>query len=261
MLTTSATYRMLTRDIDTTLERTAEEKPVALETAYYLQHIGDVKSIDDLIKDTRLFRYAMKAFGLEDMSNAKAFMRKVLNEGITDPNSFANRLADDRFVRFAQTFDFKGKGEDVTASVDAQQGVADRYVRQTLETSEGEDNEGVRLALYFAREAPNVSSAYGLLGDPALWQVAKTVFGFPDEMANADIDKQAQAVNARLNIADLRDPTKLNALITRFTAVYDATTDTQSDPVLLLFDNSGQGTASLDLDLLTTLSNLKHGGS
>ena len=55
---------------------------MALETAYYLKHIGDVKSIDDFIKDTRLFNYAMKAFGLEDMAYAKAFMRKVLVEGV-----------------------------------------------------------------------------------------------------------------------------------------------------------------------------------
>ena len=36
-----------------------------------------MKSIDDFMKDTRLYNYAMKAFGLDDMAYAKAFMRKV----------------------------------------------------------------------------------------------------------------------------------------------------------------------------------------
>ena len=259
MLTTSAIYRTITRDIDRSLAQTAARPSVALESDYYLKHIGSVTSIDDFLKDTRLFNFAMKAFGLEDMAYAKGFMRKILSDGVSDSKSLANRLADDRFVAFARTFDFATKGEETTASTDARQGVVDRYVRQSLEVSAGEDNEGVRLALYFQREAPQVSSAYGILADAALWQVVKTVFGFPDEMANADIEKQAQAVSQRLDIADLKDPAKLDRLIARFTAVWDATDTSAQDPVLSLFSTSSQPT--VDLDLIMTLKSLKYGGS
>jgi hypothetical protein len=258
MLTTSATYRLITRDIDRSLARTAARQPVALESDYYLKHIGSIRSIDDFLKDTRLFTFAMKAFGLEEMAGAKAFMRKVLAEGVADPESFANRLADDRFVSFARTFDF-ADGEAPTAAVDAQQGVVDRYVRQALEVSAGEDNEGVRLALYFLREAPQVKSAYGLLADPALWKVVQTVFGFPDEMANANIHKQANAVLQRLDMADLGDPAKLDRLIARFTAVWDASEPSAQDPVLSLV--AAPTEATVDLDLIMTLKSLKYGGS
>ncbi|CAN5197782.1 DUF1217 domain-containing protein [soil metagenome] len=260
MLTTSAAYRLATRDLPRTLERTQAEPSVALETKYYLDNIGAVKSIDDLVKNTRLFTYAMKAFGLEDMASAKAFMRKVVAEGVSASNSFANRLADDRFVAFAQTFSFPDDGDATTSKTEAVQGVTDRYVRQSLETEAGETNDGVRLALYFLREAPTVKSAYGLLGDDALWKVIQTVFGFPDAMANADIEKQAAAVTARLDIADLKDPEKLDKLIQRFTAVWDATEVAAADPVLNLFTNSGS-TTSVDLDLIMTLNSLKHGGA
>ncbi len=260
MLTTSATYRMITRNLDRSLAQTAAEKPVALQTTYYLKNIGNVKTIDDFLKDTRLFKYAMKAFGLEDMDNAKAYMRKVMSEGVTDSQSFANRLNDERFVQFATVFNFPESGESTTESTAATQGVVDKYVRQTLETEAGDDNEGVRLALYFQREAPNVKSAYGILADEALYKVVKTVFGLPDELSSADIDKQAQAITQRLAIADLKDPTKLATLITRFTAVWDVTEDTAVDPVLTLFDSSTQS-ASSDMELIMTLNNLKHGGS
>jgi len=260
MLSTSASYRLLTRDLDSTLARTAASQPVKLESAYYLEHIGDVQSIDDFIKDTRLFNYAMSAFGLEDMAYAKALMRKVLTEGVSSPTSFGNRLSDDRFVRFATTFNFAENGADATRSTDAQQGVVDRYVRQTMEVSAGEDNEAVRLALYFAREAPNATSAYDLLADEALWQVVKTVFGFPDTMANADIERQAKAITDRLDLADLQDPDALDRLIERFAAVWDATESTASDPVLQLFNTSGQST-SIDIDLVMTLKSLKYGGA
>ena len=72
MQTTLSTYRLITRDIDRSLATTAAQQPVATATAYYKTHIGDVKSIDDFMKDTRLYNYAMKAFGLEDMAYAKA---------------------------------------------------------------------------------------------------------------------------------------------------------------------------------------------
>lgn len=259
MQTTSATYRQITKNLDRTLTATSASKPVALETANYLKNIGNIKSIDAFIANTRVFTYAMNAFGLGDMAHAKAFMRKVLTEGIDDPKAFAHRLADDRFVNFARAFDFKNKGTDTTSSVDAQQGVVDRYVRQTLENTAGEDDQGVRLALYFQRTAPTVKSAFGLLADPALWQVMKTVYGFPDAMANASIDNQAAAVNARLNVADLQDPAKLAKLISRFTAVWDVTENAPADPRLALFGVGSK--TSLDLNLVMTLKSLKYGGA
>lgn len=258
MLSTSTSYQMIARDLDRSLAQKGAEKSVARESAYYLDKIGGIKSIDDLFKDTRLYNYAMKALGLEDMAYAKAYMRKVLQEGLSDPSSFANRLNDDRFIRFAATFNFERDGEAATQTTAARQGVVDRYVRHSLEVSAGEENEGVRLALYFLREAPNVTSAYQLLADPALWQVVKTTFGFPDAMANADIEKQAAAVLDRLDIADLKDPEKLDKLVVRFTTVWDATQVTTQSPILTIF---GAGAApSLDMELVMTLSNLKRGG-
>ena len=258
MQTTFAAYRAITSHLDRSLELKSEERPVALETAYYLDNIGKVKSIDDFLKNTRLFKFAMNAFGLSDMAHAKAFVRKILTEGVADKKSFANRLDDDRFLAFARTFDFAAKGEATTDATAARQGVVDRYVRQSLEVAAGEDNEGVRLALYFQREAPNVSSVYGLLADAALWQVVKTTFGFPDGMTSQDIDKQGAAVAQRLDIADLKDPVKLDRLIARFTAAYDASTGAKQDPVLTLFNRTSS--ATVDINLVMAMKTLKHGG-
>src|SRR5690606_35411929 len=119
--------------------------------------------------------YAMKAYGLEDMAYAKGMLRKVLTDGVADSTSFANRLNDDRFLEFAKTFDFAAKGAETTAGATATTDVVDKYVRHSLEVDAGEENEGVRLALYFERLAPKVTSAYGLLADPAIWKVIQTV--------------------------------------------------------------------------------------
>lgn len=258
MLSTAISYRLIARDLPRSLAQKAQERPVALETAYFQKNIASVRSIDDFLKNTRLFKFAMTAFGLEDMANAKGFMRKILTEGVDDPKSLANRLTDSRFKAFATVFDFAGNGANTTDSVLVQNGVVNRYIQQNLETSAGEENEGVRLALYFKRTAPSVTSAYGILGDVALWKVVKTIFSFPDEMANADIGKQAAAVTKRLDIASLADPAKLDKLITRFTAVWDAQ-NAASSPLLSLF-GPGSSSSGMGLDLAMTLHNLKHGG-
>lgn len=258
MISTYLSYKLIARDLDRSLSIQASDRQVSLESKYYLEHIGKVETIDDFLADSRLFKFAMKAFGLEDMAYAKGYMRKVLTEGVDDEKAFVNRLNDERFRQFATVFDFAGKGRAATASSGAGQPVVDRYIRQSLEVAAGEDNEGVRLALYFQRSAPTVTSAYGILADEALLKVVYTAFGFPDEMRAADIDKQAQAIEARLDIETLQDPKAVDKLLTRFTALYDANNSAITDPVLSLFDVSSS--PSVGLDLVMTLQNLKRGG-
>lgn len=259
MLTTFATYGMISSDLTRSLKTTAAQPQVARESAYYLANIGNVKSIDDFLGNDRLFSFAMKAFGLQDMTYAKAFMRKVLTEGIDKSDSFANTLSDKRYADFAAAFNFARYGDTTTIFDRTQQGTVDNYVRQTLEQDTGSQNEGVRLALYFQRKASTVESAYSILADPALLKVVQTALGIPASTSAMDIDKQAQMISAKFDIADLKDPTKLNKFITRFATMWDVDnppTDTTSTNVLFAQPLE----AGIGIDLLSSLQNLKLGG-
>ncbi|MDG9072639.1 DUF1217 domain-containing protein, partial [Streptococcus pneumoniae] len=64
------------------------------------------------------------------------------------------------------------------------------YLRQTIESTQGEENAGVRLALYFERKVADITSAYDILSDNALSEVFRTVFSLPDEVAAMDVDQQ-----------------------------------------------------------------------
>jgi hypothetical protein len=237
MDTTFSTYQMLTRDMDRTLKLKSAEPIVARETEYYKENIGSIKTLDDFFKNTRIYNYAVKAFGLEDMAYAKAYMRKVLTEG-TGTDSFAFKLNDDRFMAFARAFDFGAYGEVTTGMTATTTDVVTKYINQTLEVDEGTENEGVRLALYFKRMAPTVSSAVAILADKALSEVVKTVLGLPDAMGTAGIDQQVSAIEKRLDVADFKDPKKLDRFIMRFTAMFDLENGTGADPVLTLFKRS-----------------------
>lgn len=80
------------------------------------------------------------------------------------------------------------------------------------------------------------------------------MFDFPDAMAAAPIEKQAKAVKARLNIADLKEPAKLDTPLRRFTAKWDVTQGFAAAPALDLFPLRASGAASF------SILNLKYGG-
>ena len=114
MVSTYTSYTLIANNLSRSLTQEAAKQPNANDTAYYLKNIGSVKSIEDLLGNTRLFKYAMNAFGLSDLDYAKGLMRKVLTDGIDDPQSFANRMNDSRFVQFASVFNFKDNGAATT---------------------------------------------------------------------------------------------------------------------------------------------------
>lgn len=261
MLTTVSSYQAITRDLEKSLETTAEQPVVARLTERYLEKIENVKSVDDFMADDEVYTYAMKAFGLEEMTFARAFIRKVLTEGVGTSDTFANTLSDPRYKEFATAFNFAEFGETTTIFDRTRQGTADRYVRQTLEEDAGIENEGVRLALYFERKAPGVQDVFELMGDRALLTVTQTALGIPPALGSADIDKQAAIIRAQLDVADLSDPEKLDKFLSRFSTLWDIQNPRASSaqlPNLFLGSNQGFGIGS---DLLQSLQGLRIGGN
>ncbi|MFP5076358.1 DUF1217 domain-containing protein [Rhizobium sp. YIM 134829] len=258
MTTTYTSYRQISADLPTSLKRVAEQPDIKRESEYYLKTIGSVKTIDQFFADTRLYNYAMKAHGLEDMAYAKAFMRKVLTEGIDNDKAFAKQLTDSRYADLVTSLNFARNGEAATSFEAAQKGVVDKYNRQTLEQEAGADNSGVRLALYFERMAPSITSAYGLLADDALAQVTRTLIQMPDEAAAADIDRQADMIGQAINIADFKDPKKLGKMMERFTALWEAKNPSDATDPLAVF--GGGRNTGISADLLLSINTLKLGG-
>lgn len=260
VVTTTAAYRMIATDLTRALGNTAKKPQAARETAYYLANIEKVKSIDDFMADKRLYNYVMKAFGLQDMAYAKAFIRKALAGGVDDPDSFANRLSDTRYKDMVETFNFVRYSELTTVFERTRQGTVDRYMRQTLEEDAGSANEGVRLALYFERKVSKVTSPYGILADPALLKVVQTALVMPASMSLQSIEKQARLITDRLDIEDLKNPAKVKSLLNRFTALWELQNPTSPavSPSILI----GQPTAAgVSQGLLAALQNLKLGGN
>lgn len=104
--TSYQSYTFYARDLTLSLQRKAEDPIVAREAAYYKETIGSITTLDEFMADDRIYNYAMKAYGLEEMGYAKALIRKVLESDLTDSNSFANRLEDVKYRNLAAAYDF-----------------------------------------------------------------------------------------------------------------------------------------------------------
>ena len=261
-MSVAVSYRLFSQNLTRSMSVTANQAPVKLESEYYQKHASSITSLEEFLADTRLFRFAMTAFGLADLAYAKGYIRKILEEGISDPESLANRTNDPRITEFARTFDFESFGEDTMRRTATGEEVITRYIRQTLEVEAGEqDGDGVRLALYFERQAPEIRTAFDILADSALLEVVRVTLGLPQAFSAARIQRQAAVIEDRIDIESFKDPEALRAFLVRFTAVWDATEEPLSDPILALFSPAIQSAPNVSLDLMLSLQNIRLGGA
>ena len=200
MISTFLSYRFYTADFSKSVQRTLADPMVAREQDYYRQNIGKVTSIDDFLKDQRLYAYAMKAHGLEDMTYAKAFMRKVLESDLTDQNSFVRKMVDPRYQAFARAFNFAPDGrvaEGVTIVQDS--GDLDATIGLYSEQRLRKGSASMAEAEYYAARVATLTSVDQLVADPRLFSYALTAHGIDAKIASEPFIKAVIT-------SDLSDP-------------------------------------------------------
>lgn len=241
----------------------AQKTDAKNEGIYYHNTIITVTTVDQLLADKRLVSYALKAYGLDSANLSNDTLRKALTSDPMDPNSFVNQKGQNPQLRdLAAAFNFSADGKINRVPAQSTQSrndilqTEDDYVRQTMESDAGEQNEGVRLGLYFQRKASSIKTPLDILADKALYQVVRTALGLPDSVAQADIDKQESMIAKQLDVADFQDPKKVAQFIARFAAMYDVSNNqaTASSPILALFDSGDDSTTvGTDQGLLASL--------
>ncbi|WOH54989.1 DUF1217 domain-containing protein [Bradyrhizobium sp. BWC-3-1] len=233
MVSTYLSYSYITRNLKQSLTRVEQQQDVAREAAYYKAHIGKVKSVDDFMKDYRLYHYATKAYGLEDMAYAKAFMKKVLESDLSDANSFVNKLVDKRYREFAAAFSFNGSATPVAQSenqTDEMIGLYTATRKSQVDALAGDSN-------YYSAEIGNISSADQLLNNDRLRNYVYSAYGIdqskwsrdtisqvlrsdpsdPNSYVNTTFASQLSGLNA--DLAQARsDVTAANSRIADYTA-------------------------------------------
>ena len=214
----------------------------------FSERIATIGSPKDLIADTEVYTFVMRAFDLEDQIFGKALIRKTLESDIEDRTSLVNRLTDPNIREMYETLRFAPDGGPSPnfADADWQADMIARFKERIVLNNAAEDNTGAGLALEFQSKAAGVETWFDVLKDKDLGTFLRRALGLPDEMVKADIDRQAEIFAEKFDIEKLKDPKEVAKLVSRFTAVYDAIegVQAQSSTVLTLMQgavSAGQG--------------------
>lgn len=195
MVSTYLSYDLVKRDLPASLDRVSKQNVVSRQAAYYEANISKITSVDEFMKDYRLYSYAMKAYGLEDMTYAKAFMKKVLESDLADSASFANKLTDTRYREFAAAFNFSPQAG--AAQSNAQ---IDSFVGLYNESLVADDDNASNETTYFNSMMDRVRTADGLLNDDRLRSYLLTSYGIKESYYSRDVVKGVLS-------SDTSDPT------------------------------------------------------
>ena len=146
-------------------------------------------------------------------------------------------------------------GPNVTNSSFIKQ-VVQQYTQAQFEQVIGNTSNTLREAEYAKHELPTITNWYSVIGNPPLANVIQTVLGLPQSFGMLNVDKQAQILGSRMNLADFQDPAKLGKLLNQFVALSTAQTQdpTQNPAVQLLSGASSTGIINLTLPTQTTVN-------
>ncbi|WP_025036435.1 DUF1217 domain-containing protein [Bradyrhizobium sp. DOA9] len=212
MVSTYFSYNYISHHLKQSLTRVEQQPDVSREAAYYKANIGKVKTVDDLMKDYRLYHFAMKAYGLEDMAYAKAFMRKVLESDLSDANSFVNKLVDKRYREFAAAFSFNGGATPVAQSEDQ----TDEMIGLYTATKKSQVDALAADTNYYSAQIGNITSADQLLNNDRLRNYVYSAFGidqskWPPDTIGQVLRSDPSDPNSYVNTAFASQLTGLNA--------------------------------------------------
>ncbi|MHA7873610.1 MAG: DUF1217 domain-containing protein, partial [Hyphococcus sp.] len=199
---------------------------------YFRENISSATTAEDLVKDRRLLTVALGAFGLSEEINKRAFVQRMLEGGTDEPDSFANRFADNRYREFVKAFGYGNitNGSSVLLPSFREDIIA-RYKSLEFERAVGEVDNDMRLAMNFKREIVAIAQAdvnertawFQIMGQRPVRELIATALNIPTEVAQLGLDRQQEifADRAQRVLGDsspkiFEDPDVVSDMIRRF---------------------------------------------
>jgi hypothetical protein len=226
-----AGWQFLKRTMEAQQTQFVRSPSIQRDSEYFRERIGQIQSAEELIKDRRLLRVTLGAFGLDDAMDKSFLVRKVLEEGTQERSALANRLSDTRYRELSAALGF-GPGE---TRANSDPGFADRIVAafeaRQFERAVGVQNEDFRLAMNLTRELDKIAGRDSsdrvkwltVLGNPSLRKVFETAYGLPKGFGGLNLDRQLQVMQQRsrstfgdAGVAQFAAPERIDDLVKRF---------------------------------------------
>ncbi|TDE38909.1 DUF1217 domain-containing protein [Antarcticimicrobium sediminis] len=204
------------------LESLQSEPQHARAAEQFRERIASITTPKELVQDFEVYSFVMKAYDLEDHIFAKGMIRKILESDPSDSSSLVNKLTDSRFGELHAAMGFTTEAGTQTPDFSNstwQDGIVDQYFQQAYETGYADQNEIVGSVLEFRQQAGEIENWYNVLSNETLTEFFQTALSLPTELSGLDVDKQAEIMAEKFDLADLADPAERERLINRYTAI------------------------------------------
>lgn len=224
-------WTMLKRTAATQQAAFDRQPQVLRDEEYFRANITRITSAEDLVKDRRLMRVALGAFGLDSDIDNRFFIRKVLEEGTLKPGALALKLADKRYRELSAAIGLGDFGTSRIRMSDFADTIIRQWKQRQFEGAVGTVDDSLRLAMNAEREIAKIAKAemtedarwFTLMGQRPLRQVLETAFGLPTSFGTLDIDRQKQVLSQRARavfgdagVAQFAEPDKMQALVKQY---------------------------------------------
>lgn len=229
-------YKLANSLKDSHMKMFEAQPTVTRDVATFKEKIGEIKSVDDLMKNRTVLTMVLSAFQLESEVDKTAMVRKILTEDPADKNSLVNKLAEPRWAKLASALYGLNSNPDFFQNQTNVDTILAGYKTNEFEKFEGENADGVREALYFKRLAGDVDKLSQIMADPTLMHVVRVSLGLPESFQSLEYSQQRDRLEKQIDVEDLKDPEKVEKLIQRFLVYTEINnTDPTSNPILSLF--------------------------
>ena len=200
-------YQFLKRTLEDQQQNFNNSTVNKRETEYFRENIGKIQTAQQLVDDRRLLDVALRAFGLGEDINSKAFIEEVLREGTDNNEALANRLSDNRYAEFSEAFGFAEEFGPNTTLATQMELVIERFEVQEFEVAVGAQNDSMRQALNAEREMAELAASsisndakwFTVMGNPPLRSVMEKALGLPTSFSQQNIDSQLTTFKDRAN--------------------------------------------------------------
>ena len=225
-------WLFMSRTADSQKAAFNDSAPVQRVTDNFREKIGEIKTADQLVNDRALLSVALGAFGLDEDIDNRFFIRKILEDGTTEQDALANRLADPRYAALSDAFGFGSTtGVVRTGFSFFADEIIDRYEAKQFERAVGEQDNDMRLALNLGPALNDILDGGGsnngqwfsMMGNGPLRTIFETALGLPSSIAQIDLDQQltsfkekSEAVFGTDKLSDFNDPVKRQELLRMF---------------------------------------------
>jgi hypothetical protein len=228
-LTGNSGWKFLEATYDRQLKSYTDSPQMRNDRDYLVEKFSQPVAVEDLMKDTRLLRVSLTAFGLEGEEWKRGFIDKVLTE-VADPEStFLSRLNNPSYTAFAEAM--APVDGMITLSPAAVSDMATQFEAASFEAAVGEVDDNMRISLNFKSEIGNIAGSsssesakiYRMLANVPVRTLLEGAMNLPEDIRKLPIERQAEIFKERLqstfgisDISELGSPEIVDKAIQRF---------------------------------------------